>query len=831
MAVKLRHCNFPSLSSSNSWFSKDRRNADTNVLNLHHQLLNKSRSSKERCFLHHALFWNSENVLVGYREYSLTLCRPKRNVKNRLFASFDDGVTVDEDSQDSSSSNATDLEKIRVKLNRPLVNDEDFCDGLLQSLYDAARVFELEIKEQSSPSRSPWFTINWFGVDRIAWEKTLSYQAAVYSLLQAASELSSQSDGRDKNVNVFVQRSLLRLSALLESLIKEKLSAKQPKAYDWFWSKQVPAVVASFINKIEGSGKDICGGLSSASDVSLLLLALTSIAVIIKVGPAKLSCSQFFSTSTEITGSLMDLLVDLIPISQAYSSARDAGLCREFLVHFGPRAAACGGKIEQGSLEVVFWVNIAQRQLQKAINKERIWSRLTTSESIEVLEKDLAIFGFFIALGRSTQSFLLSNGFYALDEQVEDFIRHLMVGSVVYYPELSSISSYQLYVEVVCEELDWLPFYPGNVNPAKQLHMHKSKHEGLPNAEAVPQALDTCSHWMQSFIKYSTWLESPSNAKAARYLSIGHKKLLECMEVRMLKDKTLEICADKTVERSAVHSSAIVSDSFDEVLQNVEEVVLRLENLLQELYASSATSRKEHLKAASSVLEKIRKLKKEAEFIEASFREKADSLQKEVDVGQSHNPVGAKPEYFKAKSRKSANADGSKKYIGKSQGFRNDFVQKLGLMDDGARHSDDAGVVQMVQIQKEGDRIRKYLSKLKETGTDIWQGTQLLAIDAAAAVGLVRRTMNGDELTEKEKKALKRTLTDMASAIPIGFLMLLPVTAVGHAVMLAAIKKYVPALIPSTYAPERLDILRQLEKMKQMTPSDMSSDEEVKEIN
>lgn len=37
--------------------------------------------------------------------------------------------------------------------------------------------------------------------------------------------------------------------------------------------------------------------------------------------------------------------------------------------------------------------------------------------------------------------------------------------------------------------------------------------------------------------------------------------------------------------------------------------------------------------------------------------------------------------------------------------------------------------------------------------------------------------------------------------------------------------------IPSTYAPERLDILRQLEKMKQMTPSDMGSDEEVKEIN
>lgn len=126
------------------------------------------------------------------------------------------------------------------------------------------------------------------------------------------------------------------------------------------------------------------GGLSSASDVSLLMLALTSFAVIIKVGPAKLSCSQFSSMSTVITGSLMDLLVDLIPISQAYSSVRDAGLCREFLVHFGPRAASCRGKIEQGPPEIVFWVNISQRQLQKVIDKERIWSKLTTSESIEV---------------------------------------------------------------------------------------------------------------------------------------------------------------------------------------------------------------------------------------------------------------------------------------------------------------------------------------------------------------------------------------------------------------------------------------------------------------
>lgn len=60
---------------------------------------------------------------------------------------------------------------------------------------------------------------------------------------------------------------------------------------------------------------------------------------------------------------------------------------------------------------------------------------------------------------------------------------------------------------------------------------------------------------------------------------------------------------------------------------------------------------------------------------------------------------------------------------------------------------------------------------------DVFQGTQLLAIDVAAAMELLRRVLIGDELAEKEKKALQRTLTDLASVVPIGVLMLLPVSS------------------------------------------------------
>jgi hypothetical protein len=41
---------------------------------------------------------------------------------------------------------------------------------------------------------------------------------------------------------------------------------------------------------------------------------------------------------------------------------------------------------------------------------------------MQVLEKDLAVFGFFIALGRSTRSFLSDHGFDVLDDPIEGFI-------------------------------------------------------------------------------------------------------------------------------------------------------------------------------------------------------------------------------------------------------------------------------------------------------------------------------------------------------------------------------------------------------------------------
>ncbi|KAF4350896.1 hypothetical protein F8388_008078 [Cannabis sativa] len=125
--------------------------------------------------------------------------------------------------------------------------------------------------------------------------------------------------------------------------------------------------------------------------------------------------------------------------------------------------------------------------------------------------------------------------------------------------------------------------------------------------------------------------------------------------------------------------------------------------------------------------------------------------------------------------------------------------------------------------------IKKYSTKLASASSDIWMGTRLLFVDIKSVLELLFKQLSGYKITRRENNKLKRTLNDMASLVPITILMLLPVSAVGHAAMLAAIKKYMPSLIPSPYSSERLDVVKQLKRTKKMevrirsNPDDPSS--------
>ncbi|KAL9263129.1 hypothetical protein AKJ16_DCAP11781 [Drosera capensis] len=474
------------------------------------------------------------------------------------------------------------------------------------------------------------------------------------------------------------------------------------------------------------------------------------------------------------------MLVDLVPIHEAYHSVKEIGLRKEFFVHFGPRTASAGIADDYGA------------------------------------------------------------------------------------------------DEVVCEELDWLPFYPGYANTVKS--SHGSKSDGPPNMEAIPKALVVCSHWIWSFIKHSKWLENPSNVNAAKFLSKG--------------DELPQTKAREPVEKSKSNRNVLKEDidSFDQALENVEEALVRLENLLHELHVCRSSSEKEQLKAACSELERNRKLKKEAEFLEASFRAKAESLQQLMATnlslqnneqtrsakGKSKSrglwnfpvpPLAKKPERenesierrdkshvdiadldlnefhrfevlrselmelekrVQKRTHLSENEEVSlnhmlfvhhkdwKWFLG-STGFGSNFFPFILLIIQEIKvHGGQVSGTALVTVPKNENLIEKSLDKLKSTST-------LLAIDTVAAMGLMRRAIIDDELTEKEKRALKRTLADLASVVPIGVLMLLPVTAVGHAAMLAAIQRYVLGL-------EWLDLLRKLQKMKETEAGDAKLGQNIEEL-
>ncbi|ONM02515.1 LETM1-like protein [Zea mays] len=136
---------------------------------------------------------------------------------------------------------------------------------------------------------------------------------------------------------------------------------------------------------------------------------------------------------------------------------------------------------------------------------------------------------------------------------------------------------------------------------------------------------------MTSFTKYSSWLENPSNVKAAKFLSKGHVMLSDCM-------KELDISRNMSNDSGFLEPEEELDTgtelaSFDKSLENVEEALVKLENLLQELHVSSSHSGKEDLKAACSDLEMIRRLKKEAELLEASFLAKAEYLEADASSG------------------------------------------------------------------------------------------------------------------------------------------------------------------------------------------------------
>ncbi|KAL2534114.1 LETM1-like protein [Abeliophyllum distichum] len=112
--------------------------------------------------------------------------------------------------------------------------------------------------------------------------------------------------------------------------------------------------------------------------------------------------------------------------------------------------------------------------------------------------------------------------------------------------------------------------------------------------------------------------------------------------------------------------------------------------------------------------------------------------------------------------------------------------------------------------------LRKSTTKMVSASVDVWMGTQILLVDIKYSLQLFAKYLCGYKVTKRENRKMQRTLADIATLIPVTILMLIPVSAVGHAAILAAIKRYMPSLIPSPYSSERLALMKQLKRKKMM---------------
>lgn len=888
--------------------------------------------------------------------------RRTRRLQVRVFsAPLEEGVTVHDMPLTKSNNDSWDDTRKMLDASLDFVATDS---NLMQALHEAARMFQMAIEKQRSLTKGPWFAKAWLGIDHNAWIKSIAYQAAVHALIQAGLNLVRRREGKGLVACAIVQQRLLHLCSPLEESIRQHLSSRDPDAEEWLWYQQHPVVVTKFTSNLENDPRFTAVAIldwqgspqfsNKELDVTFFMLALSICAAIMKLGPGKISCSDFSLELAEETGRLMESLVEYSSIDQVYHFTSSVGLRSEFFTHFGPRAAADKSELNLDERERLFWIELVQQSVIGALAREGVRSKLSSFGNIEVLEQDLAVFGFFTALGRRARSFLATQEI-ELDDSILSLLRYLEGGCVLFFPPLAALTTYQLFVEVVCEELAWIPFFQeysttalthGNMRTdTGNVDQHVLQEEG---GEAVATVLNVCSYWVDEFKMHSKRIGRVKTAGPVKFLSNIQSRLFDCiaassrgyrqdgsnkivisraaMEVeRTLKHLLFENLNYKDIgEKSKIlqpyqtgewgemqEQSLSMRDEpedinlvqleeqlkfFDEDLKTVEEVLFKLEGLLKESELSRLQNGRIHLTAIRMNLWKIRRLKKEAEALEVSLKEKASSKEKVLNQAKVQQAYDSQKyqscDSFNTESFEDHRGDGEMNFrpqrsrIGSAFEDATNIAQELAkklpflpstdrdtsqaeddafdmaaavALDEAAAVSKEVAQFEILcreliqldsrirgcagEMSSENDSTRAlflkdknvekgkvwdFLSrstkKFKNASLDVLKGTQLLATDVAVAVSLLKSSILGHELTDRERKTLRRTCTDLASVIPIGFLMLLPVTAVGHAAMLAAIQKYVPALIPSAYAPERLNLLKQLEQLKAMEAETTGAD-------
>ncbi|XP_019077491.1 uncharacterized protein LOC100855084 isoform X2 [Vitis vinifera] len=623
---------------------------------------------------------------------------------------------------------------------------------LVWVLHESARSFSHTVESFELARCGPELAMAWVGVDVHAWHKRIAHQVAVYALLRTAIELEFfLSHGRCNNPSL-VREILSPIINSIEQNIESQLKARHPKLVEWFRMVELPRIAGFFIPLLKKWSMEYAG-----SGVAGIILAISCCVAVGKLGSGHISCPLFISSIEDALIELMNLSHSLVSVDKLHQLATEAGFEQEFLYNFGTKILP-----SQKSEDVEFWIGLAQKKLAKAIRRESVFSGLQTfqdkvSSVIHVQESNcLATLGIFAFLGRKTRLFLLGMGIKDLDEQVKDFLSYLECGSLFIYPKFSSLSVYQLFMEVVADEIGWLDFYAAFPLGFNQERRRSKQHAIQAEKEIILHTVFTvCYDVFSGFAHFSSSTQQPLNADLLAFLLRSQSLLTSCLEDYWA-----------AYDRSGYDNADFSSSQLQKIAER---------NALDQTQSSGTKDT-----TSSSVT--------------------LDAQQKVTDLMARRNPEKI-PQSGNKLSKASCKVGTETRTL----------VEAGRTAESEALHQ---------------NLLRKSSMKLISTSSDIWMGTQLLFIDIMASLELLLKQMRGRRVTERERKKLKQTLADIASLIPVTILMLLPVSVVGHAAILAAIKKYMPSLIPSPYSSERLDVVKQLKRSKKMEVQTLSNQED-----
>ncbi|KAI3463316.1 hypothetical protein Pfo_019979 [Paulownia fortunei] len=535
--------------------------------------------------------------------------------------------------------------------------------GALSSTASAADSGPILEDKYSLSNESSTGEMEFNRVNCLVW--VLHESARIYALLVAVIEVELFLSHNRCNSPSPVLNILSPKTNFLGDLIESQLNTKNPKLVQWFRMVELPRMAGSFMPLFKIWTMEYAGRF---------------------LGSGRISCSLFSNSIEEALIELMTTTHGLVSFDKLHHLANEAGFEEYFLSHIGSKILP-----NKNVEDVEFWIGLVQRKLSTAFHRESV-TKGRSIPSNKVQENSLATLALFAYLGRETRLFLSK-------------------ACVVSFSYISTLSEYQLLMEVIIDEIGWLDFcaaYNGQLCQERK----RSKHHPIQAEKEI--RLRTVFTVCYDVINFP----------------------LLCF---------------------FLHAAVLLGLSFDSSVLSQGLLSTCLEDYWAAYDVTGSDRQKNGEKNGPDAAPCLLIMSRKSSLIMDACKRPAE-FEKIEKHNFSHTAI--------------------------SKSFQQNFLRKS-----------------TVQLVAASAYIFWVLKK-----------SQLLFVDISNTLRLLLKKLRGHKVKKRERRKMQRTVSDIATLIPVAILMLLPVSAVGHAAMFAAIKKYMPSLIPSPYSDERLDLAEENKK-------------------